>query len=105
MCSFVSTPRKEDRENGKPSRTKREPRGEAVSEMAGYQIMRNGNPSLVGHENKPHWQFAKRMLEGLVQQDQIGSAEPVIRVTGQKLLPVDVAPAQRGLEIERHGGA
>ena len=97
-----TTPGEHERNHGEATGTKRQPPSERVFQIVETQIAtRQRYSSLVRYELHAEWP-PDRVLEALLQQQQIGRTKPTILIAGQRHRAVNVGSAERLLKIERH---
>src|ERR1700730_2720789 len=95
-------PRESQIDQGKSASAKRQADRDAANEIAQSQAVAfGGDFSLLDKEVGAN-RSPDRVLDALLQRDQISATEPIVVVTAQESLAVDFGAPQRRLEVERH---
>src|SRR5258708_2990967 len=98
----VGAPREGQIDQWKSASSKRQADGHAAHEIAESKALAFGRDLPLLEEEVGANRSPDRVLDALLQRDQVGATEPVVVVRAQETLAVDVGPPQRRLEVERH---
>lgn len=102
MGAFVPAPGIEQQYLGKAAGPQSQPCREAMRQMAEVEISTSCSHLALIEKKHESQRAPHRMFKAGAHQHQIGSAEPVILITRQELITVDVGSSKRRLKIERN---
>src|SRR5690349_6987905 len=101
--AFIATPCKQEIDHRQSAGVDRDAGSEAVPKMAEVNIVASEcDLCLVDAEEKTDRNFTEALLICAIDEQQVGSAEAVVRIAGQDGLAVDVGSADGGVEIKGH---
>src|SRR5690349_8555067 len=103
MMSFGAAggPRRDDRR--KASGPERQTERVAVQQVVEIQpVLLARDLALIGGEPDAHRRLEDRVLEALLDDDQVRTAEAIVVVAWQNAAAVDIRSADRLLQVERH---
>src|SRR5262249_9755765 len=104
MTSFAAACRERQDDHRKPAGTKGQAGSDAVAEISGITdilLTLERHLALLGRQPDADGPGPQRMLDALLEQEQMRTTEAVVVVAREQPLAVDVGAAERPLEVER----